>query len=315
MKLTVIYHIYSGIKSLKKSLESLFNQTKKTFEIILVDDCATNEAKEILNKFDISSKRITLIRLFENYGRSFCYNLCLEKAKGDYVYFAEAKNIFEPDFVEKIFQKINEKKFDYISFKISSSPEDNIFTEDMEINDDNILNWIVNSSLSLRNKVIRKDFLNSNKIRFVNYKNMYAVYLFQVVSMAKSAYYINKQFIKLENPKNKIEIFSYNLYDILESAFELSERITDSNIDEDTKTGFQLWLSKLCLCDFLGKMFESYQSEKVLTIAINKANEMIDKIDNGYKRNRNISLIKNHSIKEYIQNFKPSPSYVKKYMG
>ena len=315
MKLSIIYHIYSDVKTLEKSLKSLFNQTNKNFELILIDDYATNEAKEILEKFDISDKKITLIRLFENYGRSFCYNLGLEKAKGDYVYFAESKNIFEADFVETISSKINAKnKYDYISFKIPSIANNSPFKEDMEVNETNLKVWVANCSLTIRNKIIRKKFLEDNKIAFVNYKNLYPIYLFEVTSSSKKSYYIHKDLLKLENKNYKSELFSYNLYDILESAFLLSYKINDSKIDDEMKDCYTLWLSKLCLRDFLSKMFQSYENEKVLTIAITKAWETIEKIDINFKTNKNLDLIARTEVSDYIKKFKPTYNYVRKYI-
>lgn len=314
MKLTIIYHIYSDVKTLEKSLNSLFKQTCQDFEIILIDDDAQNDAKKILEKFDLSDERISIIRLFENYGRSFCYNLGVEKAKGDYVYFAESKNIFSDDFVESIISFAS-NKYDYICFNIPSIDKINVFDADTEINQENLPIWIANGSLTIRNKVIRKEFLENNKINFVNYKNLYPIYLYEVMSLSKSSYYINKALISLENKNDKSQLYSYNLYDILESAFLLSHEITDSNLDDNLKDCFQIWLAKLCLCDFLSKMFESYENEKVLAIAINKAWETIEKIDATFKLNKNINLINNLNVKNYIKKFKPTFNYVRKYIA
>lgn len=313
MKLTIIYHLYNNTSTLSKSLNSLFNQTNNNFELILIDDCGTNSVKEILNEFDISGKNIALIRLFENYGRSFCYNLGVEKAKGEYIYFAESKNIFDKNFVEKILEKIKLKqKYDYITFLVDGFNNENVFSNDTEIKNEEFKEWIVNCNLTIRNKVIAKKFLDDKKVSFINYKNLYPIYLYEIISNSEKSFFINENLMKLENKNYKSQLYSYNLYDILESAFILSQKINESNFDDELKDHFEVWLSKLCLCDFLKKMFDSYDNEKVLTIAIKKAWETLEKIDATFKYNKCLNLLKNEKVKDYIKNFKPTFNYVKK---
>lgn len=314
MKLTIIYHLYEKTNTLEKSLNSLFNQSNKNFELILIDDCGSNETKTVLDNFDISGKNVSLIRLFENYGRSFCYNLGIERAKGEYIYCAESKNIFDKSFVDTVLKIIDEKKgYDYLSFLIESYDGKNkVFNEDTEINEKEFMPWIVNSSLTIRNKIIRKKFLEENKINFVNYKNLYPIYLYEIISNSKKAFFVNKELVKIEHKNNRLETYSYNLYDILESAFLLSFKINDSNLDDNLKDHFEVWLSKLCLHDFLKKMFDSYDNEKVLAIAIRKAWETLEKIDASFKYNKCLNLLSNQKVKDYIKNFKPTLNYVKK---
>lgn len=312
MKLSIIYHIYSDTKTLEKSLNSLFNQTNNKFELIIIDDFGSAEVKKILSKFDIKKDNISLIRLFENYGRSFCYNLGVEKAKGDYVYFAESKNIFSENFVDTII-KFSKKNYDYIGFtakNIDSKPFD---TTDVEISNQNISNFIINSTLSIRNKVLSRNFLLNHKISFVNYKNLYPIYLFEIISKSKKGIILSNELLVIENKNSKSSFYSYNLYDILEAAFMLSNKINDSNIDDELKDYFEIWLSKLCLYDFLSKMFISYSNnEKVLSIAIKKAWETLEKINATFKKNKSLNLMNDTKLKEYIKNFKPTYNYVRK---
>lgn len=312
MKLTIIYHVYADTKTLEKSLNSLFNQTSKDFEVIFIDDFACDEAKNILNKFDITDKRFKLIRLFENYGRSFCYNLGLEKTATEYVYFAESKIIFKNNFVESILEKINQDDYDYINFINEHVDLHTVFDTNFTIDKENYCEWIANTTLTIRNKVLKKSFLEKNKINLVNYKNLYPIYLFEIISNSKKAFYISEKLLTLNNQNNKNSYYSYNLYDILESAYLLSYKINDASLSDDERECFLTWLPKLCLVDFLTKMFDSYDNEKVLTIAINKAWETMEKIDANFKLNDKLKLIIDKNIRDYIKNFKPTYNYVKK---
>ncbi|MDE5545334.1 MAG: glycosyltransferase family 2 protein [Malacoplasma sp.] len=314
MKITFIYHLYENSTNLEKSIKSLLNQTSKSFEIIFIDDFASDEVKTILNSFDLSDKKFKIVRLFENYGRSFSYNLGLEKASGSYVYFAESKNIFEPDFVKTIINILDNKKYDFIGFKTNINNVNDDFETEKEITKEELstnASFIVNCAISIRNKVFKKSFLEKKKINFVNYKNLYPIYLFDVLNSYETAFYSSKKLLNLENGKNSVK-YTYNLYNILESALLLSYRINESQLDYDTKNNYLVWLPKLCIGDFLVKMFDSYSNEKTLSIAINKAWETLEKIDPSFRNNKSLDLLKNPELKEYICSFKPSFNYVKK---
>lgn len=313
MKLSFIYHLYNNAVYLEKSIKSIMDQTSKEFEVIFIDDYSSNEVKEILNKFDLSDKRFKIVRLFENYGRSFSYNLGLEKASGKYVYYAESNNIFSKDFVETIINAASKKDYDYISFKTDSAYLNDSLDQDVEVDitENKMDSWIVNCSITIRNKVFRKQFLEKNKITFTNYKNLYPIYLFEVLTKYQSAYFISKTILEFKRDVNEIK-YTYNLYDILEASFILSFKISESNLDSNMKNNYLVWLPKLCIEDFLVKMFQSYNNEKILSIAISKAWETLEKIDGSFKNNKSLNLLVNTKLKDYIKGFKPSYSYVKK---
>lgn len=316
MKITFIYHLYNNSVSLEKSIKSLLNQTNHNFEVIFIDDFASDECKNILSKFDFSDSKFKIVRLFENYGKSFSYNLGLEKANGEYVYFAEHNNLFDEHFVEEIVNISKIKKYDYISFKTNAPHLNDDISQNVELinnsKDSNISSWIVNCSITLRNKVFRKSFLEKNKIVFTNYKNLYPLYLFEVLTNYEVAYFTAKTLINFEKLSDNSIRYTYNLYDILESAFILSFKISESHLDSNLQSCFQVWLPKLCIEDFLFKMFESYTSEKILSIAITKAWETLEKIDVSYKKNKSLNLLINTNLKDYIKEFKPTYNYVKK---
>ena len=61
-KITVIMPIYNGGKYLYYSLRSIQNQDMKDIEIILIDDCSTDDTLSIIQKYMEEDKRIRLIK-------------------------------------------------------------------------------------------------------------------------------------------------------------------------------------------------------------------------------------------------------------
>ncbi|MCF0217438.1 MAG: glycosyltransferase family 2 protein [Malacoplasma sp.] len=314
MKISFIYYLYNNLSTLKASIESLINQTNENFEIIFVDDFAEEPVKQIFNSFDLSHKKYRIIRLFENHGKSFSYNLGFEKVTGDYIYYADASNVFSPTFVDDILKIVNKKSFDYVSFKTDLDYLNDDFKQDLEIsNTDNLSAWITNCSITFRNKLFATKFLTSNKIIFEKYNNFYPVCLFNIFINSKSGYFFAKQLINFRDNFNNNRSFTYNLYNILNSALMISYKINELLVDDAVKSNYLVWLPKLCLKDFLTKMFHSYfGNEKILTIAIEKAWEILEKTDLNFKNNASLLLLNDKNLVNYFLDFKPSYKYVRK---
>ena len=52
-KVSVLMTVYNTSKFLKRAINSVINQTYKNFELIIVDDCSTDNSKKIIEKLKI----------------------------------------------------------------------------------------------------------------------------------------------------------------------------------------------------------------------------------------------------------------------
>ncbi len=102
-KISVIMGIYNSRSKdiLKKSLESILNQTYKNFELIICDDGSTNDcvkwAKEICKNDD----RVKFISNEKNMGLAYTLNHCLKEAKGEFIARMDDDDISHLDRFEK----------------------------------------------------------------------------------------------------------------------------------------------------------------------------------------------------------------------
>ena len=102
MKFSVIIPVYNKVSSILRTLESVFNQTHKDFEIIVVDDGSTDNLHEILH--DVMA-RIVLIRQ-ENGGVSVARNTGIAASTSDYICFLDADDTWMPDHLEVLNQAL-----------------------------------------------------------------------------------------------------------------------------------------------------------------------------------------------------------------
>jgi glycosyltransferase involved in cell wall biosynthesis len=94
---------YNRADGLKKSLESISNQTYADLEIIVSDDCSPDDrVSQVVNEKMLSEKRIRFYRQESNLGAVLNFEFVLDKAKGKYFFWADDEDLCEPEFIEKI---------------------------------------------------------------------------------------------------------------------------------------------------------------------------------------------------------------------
>ena len=83
------------------AINSVRQQTYTNWEIIIVDDCSTDNSLAILKEYEAKDDRITVISLDKNMGQAHARNIALQKAEGEYVMFFDDDDICIRNKVEK----------------------------------------------------------------------------------------------------------------------------------------------------------------------------------------------------------------------
>ena len=86
--ISVVIPTYNRGKVIRKSIESVLNQSYKNIELIIIDDGSTDNTEFVVKK--ISDNRIKYIKLNENKGACYARNIGIKKAKGKYIAFVDS---------------------------------------------------------------------------------------------------------------------------------------------------------------------------------------------------------------------------------
>ncbi len=98
---SVVMPVYNAAHTLKESVMSVLNQTFPDFELIIVDDCSTDESPEIIKELCAADARLVSLRLPENSGVAVARNEAIKAAAGRYICFLDADDIWLPDKLEQ----------------------------------------------------------------------------------------------------------------------------------------------------------------------------------------------------------------------
>jgi glycosyltransferase involved in cell wall biosynthesis len=96
-KISVIIPIYNGGKYLHYSLRSVQNQKMKDIEIILIDDCSTDNTLEIIEKYMKEDERIRFIKNIERRKILYSKSFAALNSKGKYIIQLDQDDIFIRD--------------------------------------------------------------------------------------------------------------------------------------------------------------------------------------------------------------------------
>ena len=98
MRFSVVIPVFNRTDTLRSAIESVFLQTFKDWEIIVVDDCSDLSVAECLAPY---MGRISYIRHSKNLGVSAARNTGIKAANGEYVAFLDSDDIWLPQKLEK----------------------------------------------------------------------------------------------------------------------------------------------------------------------------------------------------------------------
>ena len=98
---SIIMPNYNSGRFIAESIESILAQTHENWELILVDDCSSDDSVKVIESLITDDKRIKLIKLAENSGPAIARNRAIKEAKGRYIAFLDSDDLWHPDKLSK----------------------------------------------------------------------------------------------------------------------------------------------------------------------------------------------------------------------
>lgn len=106
--ISIVLPVYNGEKYLASAIDSIISQTEDDFELIIVNDCSTDNTASIIQEYMINDRRIKLITNKKNMKLPASLNIGFKNAKGELLTWTSDDNILYPEMLEKLSNKISE---------------------------------------------------------------------------------------------------------------------------------------------------------------------------------------------------------------
>lgn len=206
---SIVMPVYNAERFLVETLDSLVCQNLHNIEIICVDDGSTDGSLEILNKYKEKDPRIIVIEQ-ENQGAGAARNKGLSIAKGEYLLFLDADDIFHESMCNQAYYQSIKKKADICLFGARRLNMETFETEPMDwvlqrrllpsskvFSSDDVSQKLFQLTTGCPwNKMFRREFVLQTGIRFQNLQNANDAFFVRMhMALAERMTVLNDRFV------------------------------------------------------------------------------------------------------------------------
>lgn len=185
--ISVIVPIYNVEPYLRECLDSILSQSYKNLEIIMINDGSQDNCGNICDEYAEKYSNFNVIHK-KNQGLGPARNTGLEKVTGKYVMFLDSDDYIDSDFIELLYQKIENNNVDYVKSGFRRVDNDKkilgttIYSNEIFKENEVRLDFAPRLIASAPNKkdsfepsvcasLYKTDVINNNNIRFLSEKN------------------------------------------------------------------------------------------------------------------------------------------------
>lgn len=98
---SIITPSYNSADFISDTIKSIQEQTYNNWELLITDDCSTDNSTDIINSFIEKDNRIKLYKLDKNSGGGVSRNNSIKEARGRFIAFCDSDDLWTPDKLEK----------------------------------------------------------------------------------------------------------------------------------------------------------------------------------------------------------------------
>ena len=262
MKISVIIPVYNAEKYLRECLDSVANQSLKEIEVICVDDGSTDASLKILEEYAAKDSRFRILRQ-QNRFAGVARNRGMEIARGKYLCFLDADDIFDKSMLKKAFKRAEKHSAEivlwggYVFSDSAKEPEPSKGILDFSLLPrPGFLHPKVFSPREISerlfqvgwgvpwNKLFLRSFVKENKLRFSETRSSNDIYfVFAAMAVARKIAWLKKRLVfyrRTGKGKSIQESFEKSPTDFIAAQAELERFLK-------TRTGGEFELSFLMM--------------------------------------------------------------------
>lgn len=285
-KVTVITPVYNAEKFLRKTIDSVVNQTIgiDVIEYILIDDHSTDSTRDILIEYSSKFENIIAIFMKSNSGTpGRPRNIGIQHATSNYITFLDADDWLEPNGLEVLHNILEETGDDYVvgkTIKVEKKKTSTIGEHESckerrgvsPFSIPHICNHLGPRARMIRTSVIRDHHIQFPEMKFAEDKQFFIdilIYSKSISTTKAPIYYLNRlnnAQTRLTNQTNILQKTDYNL--------KVINYILDKNIEISKK---KLILNRLYEFDSINRFFMTphYEKTKLKRLYYTKFNKVM----------------------------------------
>lgn len=206
MLISVIMPAYNSEKYIAKSIESILSQTYKNFELIIIDDCATDRTAEIIDIYCKKDNRIKKITNEKNSGVAYSRNQGVFQSLGDWIAFCDSDDVWEEAKLQKQVELLKKNNKEPLLIYTGSSfidDGDDKYDYIMQVPERVIYRELLKQNvISCSSVLVKKEVLENIKMKHDEIHEDFLSWLRILKKYDACAYGINEPLLKYRLTKN-----------------------------------------------------------------------------------------------------------------
>lgn len=128
---SIIMPTYNSAKYVQNTVQSVLSQKYKNWELLITDDCSTDNTMDLLTDLSESDDRIKVFKRAKNAGPAVARNISIQEAKGRYITFLDSDDIWNMNFLKSMLSFIRENDYAFVfaSYKRFSASENRYMSD------------------------------------------------------------------------------------------------------------------------------------------------------------------------------------------
>ena len=202
-KVSIIVPVYNVEQYIEACIKSLIAQTLKDIEIIVVDDCGSDNSMDIVQKYAKKDKRIKILKHKKNSGLSASRNSGIDFASAPYLMFCDSDDMYENNMCYEMYNAIEKSGADvamcgtkiiYEADEQLKKSDDEYYRIKYKATQDITNNLINNCDVSAWNKIYIKEFLKKHDLKYPVGLKYEDAYMFRTYMLcAKKITFVNQK--------------------------------------------------------------------------------------------------------------------------
>lgn len=311
-KVSVIVPVFNTEKYLHRCLDSLVNQTLKDIEIIVVNDCSTDNSRKILDEYQSKYKKmIKVLNNETNKGIGYSRNLGILHSNGEFLSFIDSDDWVNIEMYERMYEKARKDTLDLVICNYDKMLENGDGTISKVLNDCVVPEYsntslcetpeiLLTVNMAPWNKLYKKSlFRNIQFPTDLKYEDMIVV--IKTLANAKKIGFMHESFnYYLVRSKSETTVMDQRVFDIF--------KITDLTLDFLKKQKYYSEISEYVEAFVIRNIFRytlQQKNQKSRNLKIRFLDDAFNYLENNFPNWRNNKIWKKrNAFKRLIESNK-----------
>ena len=242
IELSIIMPVYNSEKYVEKAISSILKNLNIEYELIIINDCSTDNSLAIVEKIMENNKNIILINNEKNIGAGLSRNKGLEIAKGEYIGFVDSDDYVQENYYINMIDSAKKYNSDIVVSDITIVDQEkhykNIYVDNVYsckykstylISKELLLgNWACASACS---KIFKHDLIQNSKFSKKNSDDIIFT-ISAIINSSQISYCENNNYYYFQSPNSVTRNVKYKKYkESIECLIEALELLYKKNED------------------------------------------------------------------------------------